>query len=418
MRRLTLPALTLAFGALLSACQTTGNKETYFSAFERGSKKAETQKQESTPAETVDNYKLADLKPGERPDIESEEAGLWMMMDREEKKIARSGRLVRAPDLNRYVKSIVCKVAKEYCGDFRVYVVQAPSFNASMAPNGIMIIHSGFLLRVRNEAQLAAVIGHEIAHYLRQHSAQRLKDIRKKTGAATVVQLAALAVGAGGVGELAYLATLGSVQSFSRENEREADGYGLALMVRAGYDPNEASKIWQRVIRERDANPKYKGHDAFLSTHPQSEERDETLQVLAETVENAHELRTGEKDYQKAIAPYRDQFLSAEVAKRKGENSLALFDILLEDGYRPGEIHFYRGEYYRHRRADDDFDKAISAYRKAIAEGDAPSKLYKSLGLVLRKQKKHDEAKHAFQTYLDLEKDAPDRNLIQSMIKG
>ena len=117
---------------------------------------------------------LEDIEPGERPSIESEEASLWMMMDRVEGNLKTSGRVVDDPALNAYVSGLVCRLAGPYCGDVRVYVVRAAGFNASMAPNGSMRVWTGLLLRSRNEAQLAFVLGHELGHYLRRHSLQAL----------------------------------------------------------------------------------------------------------------------------------------------------------------------------------------------------------------------------------------------------
>lgn len=364
---------TACFGMtvlFLTACQTTSSKEVYVKAFHHNASDGTNNVENEAQAKAdIQNYRFADLSPGERPEITSDEAGLWMMMDRAEKELATSGNRILDPELNAYVKGIVCKLAQDYCGDFRVYVVRVPAFNATMAPNGTMTIYSGFLLRAKNEAQLAAVIGHEITHYLRRHSAQRVKDIVEKSGALAFVQLASIAAGVGAVGDLAALATLGSVQSFSRDHEREADGYGLALMARAGYDPHQAPKIWERVIRERNAADEKPPTGSFLATHPPSEERNTMLGELATTVENAAELRVGELRYQNAIAPIRKSLLQDEIAGGNFDTTSELLNILLEDGHNLSELYYFRGELYRHRNQDDDNASAISAYNKSISEG-------------------------------------------------
>ncbi|MBP6194207.1 MAG: hypothetical protein KA451_07395, partial [Methyloversatilis sp.] len=74
----------------------------------------------------------------QRPDIASDEGGLWALMDREEEKLKRSRFLLGDADLQRYVSDIACRLAGEHCPDMRVYVVRTPYFNASMAPNGMM----------------------------------------------------------------------------------------------------------------------------------------------------------------------------------------------------------------------------------------------------------------------------------------
>lgn len=132
--------------------------------------------------EAVSDDELRNQTPGQRPRIDTTEAGLWMVMDRAEEDLKTSGHLVKDEELNGYLKSIACRLLPKYCDDIRVYLVQMPYFNATMAPNGAIQIWTGLLLRVQNEAQLAAIIGHELGHYLRRHSLQRMQDAINKTG--------------------------------------------------------------------------------------------------------------------------------------------------------------------------------------------------------------------------------------------
>jgi predicted Zn-dependent protease len=122
---------------------------------------------------------VQDIKPGEKPALESDEAGLWMMMDEVETNLKTSGRVEHDPDLNDYVNKILCKLQPDYCNDIRYVIVQTPHFNASMAPNGFMQVWTGLMLRAQNEAQLAYVLGHEMGHYQRRHS---LKQWRTRRG--------------------------------------------------------------------------------------------------------------------------------------------------------------------------------------------------------------------------------------------
>ncbi|HVE54757.1 MAG TPA: M48 family metalloprotease, partial [Ramlibacter sp.] len=101
-----------------------------------------------------------------RPALDTDEGGLWALMDREETRLRRSPLVVRDEALTKYLRDLVCSLGGEHCTDVRVHVVRTAQFNASMAPNGSMQVWSGLLLRVDNEAQLAAVLGHELGHYL------------------------------------------------------------------------------------------------------------------------------------------------------------------------------------------------------------------------------------------------------------
>ena len=115
--------------------------------------------------------KLApEIRGGYVPEQGTTEGGLWMKMNAVEEQFKNSPLRVTDPQLNLYISQLICKLANEHCKDIRPYIIRHPGFNAFMAPNGMMVLWSGLLLRSRNEAQLATVIGHEIGHYLRKHS--------------------------------------------------------------------------------------------------------------------------------------------------------------------------------------------------------------------------------------------------------
>ena len=154
---------------------------------------------------------VTDLKPGERPALDSDEAGLWMAVTRVETSLKTSGHVVTDPALNTYVQGVVCRLAGPHCDDIRVYIVQTPHFNATMAPNGMLQVWTGLLLRADNEAQLAYVLGHEIGHYQRRHTLQAFRDVRAKANATLFFAALTAAAGVGYVGSLVQLAVLSSV---------------------------------------------------------------------------------------------------------------------------------------------------------------------------------------------------------------
>lgn len=360
---------------------------------------------------------LPDIKPGQRPALVSDEAGLWMYMDRVESSLKTSGRLITDPALNKYVRGLVCKLAANYCSDVRVYVVQTPQFNASMAPNAVMQVWTGLILRAENEAQLAYVLSHELGHYLRRHSVQLWRDVRLKGDLLVFFKLLTAAAGYGFVGDLGYLIALGSVYAFSRDNEREADDLGFELMVKAGYDPREAPKIWEALVKEREAG-KESTPLIFFATHPSTEERIETLQRLAEkayTPERSWVV--GKETFLAATLPHRPTFLRDELRRRDFARSQVLFDRLLESGPEPGELHFFQGELYRLRNEDRDETKAIASYQKALEVGGAPMDTYRALGLLFMKQGEKEKARSAFERYLERHPKAEDRQMIESYLR-
>ena len=146
------------------------------------------------------------------------------------------------------------------------YVVfEDPSVNAFVLPGGRMGVNTGLLRLVQNDAQLAAVIGHEVAHTAARHAAER----QSTTALAQIgLGVAGAAAGDSGVGRAIGQfggagAQLGFLLPFSRRHELEADRLGVDYMQRAGYDPREAVNLW-RLMAQRGAQ---RGPE-FASTHP------------------------------------------------------------------------------------------------------------------------------------------------------
>ena len=149
--------------------------------------------------------------PGYTPDMSTDEAGMWMQVDKLEKDIQSSPARIRDEKLNAYVQGLVCKLAGEYCGSIRLYVMEVPAFNAETLPNGAMVVWSGLLLRSENEAQLAFVLGHEITHYLHRHSLERMRRIVSTSGFMAVFGIVTAGAGVGLIGLAANAAAVGAL---------------------------------------------------------------------------------------------------------------------------------------------------------------------------------------------------------------
>lgn len=356
---------------------------------------------------------VQDIQPGERPDLETDEAGLWMKMDRAEADMRSSGKVVRDPRLQAYLEGIVCDLAPDYCQDIRVYLVRNPGFNASMSPNGAMVVWTGLLLRCENEAQLAFVLGHELAHYIQRHSLKRWRDLRATTSGMAFFQFATAITGFGLVGDLATLGALGGVMAFSRDHEREADRIGLRLAQGAGYSGAEAAKIWDYLQREKDAADDGDGF-IFFASHPPSDERRDTLAELATAT--AGKGRRGAEAFRRLTAGHRLAWLRDELRLRDYARMEVLTAHLLESGDAPGAVHFLRGELHRLRGEEGDDGKAVAAYYAALKTRQAPAETYRSLGLVLWSMEKPREAQSAFRHYLRRRPKADDRAMVEDYI--
>ena len=357
-----------------------------------------------------------EIAPGETPSVETQEAGLWMAMDKIEQRLRTSGRLVEDEALQGYVRSLVCELAGEYCGDIRVYVVDTPHFNATMAPNGYMEVWSGLLLRSTNEAQLAYVLGHELGHYLRRHSIKFWRDARRKTDLLILFKLLTAVGGVPGVGNIAEIVTLANIFAHSRDNEREADRVGFELMTRAGYDPHEAPKIWEILLKERKA-AEAPNQLIFFSTHPSTGERIETLEALAEEWSAGRRPgRDGRARFLAHSLGFRGAMLRDELRLRDFKRTQVLFDHLMEAGGKVGELHFYQGELYRLRGETGDRAKAIEAYHEALGAPGVPAEAHRALGLMLARDGRAEDALAAFGAYLEGAPDAADHAIVRAWL--
>jgi len=161
--------------------------------------------------------------------------------------------------------------------EWEMAIFEVDAINAFAMPGGKIGVMEGILKAAQNQHQLAAVIGHEIAHVTAQHSNERASRT-KISGIG--IQVAAVLLGGGhqGATYTAYEAlnqgaAFGIMLPFSRNQESEADVIGLKYMARAGFDPREAVPLWQNMMEEGGG----KEPAEFTSTHPSGEKRIDAL---------------------------------------------------------------------------------------------------------------------------------------------
>ncbi|TDP04990.1 putative Zn-dependent protease [Roseateles asaccharophilus] len=342
-----------------------------------------------------------------RPDLGSDEGGLWAMLDREETRLRRSPFMLRDAPLRDYLQDIVAKLAGEHAADIRVYPVRTPFFNASMAPNGMMQVWSGLLLRVENEAQLAAVLGHEVGHYLQRHSLQQLRDAKARSAFGMVMSMF------GVVGLVGQMAALAGAFGFSRDQEREADTIGLTLMRQAGYDTREAAKVWENLRAEAAAAHDPVKSSPLFATHPPSEERQRSLTRLAEADSGGF---LGSRELDERLAGLQQQMLEDELKRGQHGETLVLLDRLIQRSPQRGDLRYFRGEARRQRAQGDDLDSALQDFEHARRLGNEPVELYRALGYLHRSREKYELAREAFALYVERAPQAADAAMIKSFL--
>ena len=344
-----------------------------------------------------------------RPDVATDEGGLWAMMDREEVRLRRSPFAIRDQQLREYIQGIACRLAGEHCPDVRVYLFQTPFFNANMAPNGMMQVWTGLMLRVDNEAQIATVLGHEIGHYLQRHSLERLRDAKSRSAFGQFMGLFGI------VGAIGQLAVVASAYAYTRDQEREADEIGVTLMRRAGYDVAEASKVWENLFLEIKARPNYDSATfPMFATHPGVEERQETLKKLAEAAPGGV---TNEEAWREKTKPFRREWLADEVKRGQYEESIALLTRMIARTPSQADVVFARGEVYRLRAKDRDLDAAFADYQAAVAIGGEPPETHRGLAIIYRNRNQLPQARASFERYMQAAPNAPDLLMIKSYLE-
>lgn len=279
------------------------------------------------------------------------------------------------PVLTEYVQSVGNRLAavsdRELPYEFVVLNNSVP--NAWALPGGKIAINRGLLTELESEAELAAVLGHEIVHAAARHSARQMERSMLMQGLVLATAVATsdsdygnLAVG--GANIAGQLLTL----RYSREAELEADRYGMEYMSRAGYDPRGAVSLQEKFVRLSEGR-RTDWLSGLFASHPPSEERVEANMAIAARLPPGGER--GERQYADAmertmeVLPAYEAYdegrkalaeENTELALEKAEEALA---ILPEEGH----FHALRGDA---RLLEEQYDQAIPNYDDAIERRD------------------------------------------------
>lgn len=218
-----------------------------------------------------------------------------------------------------YLNAYLDKVGRELAArshrpdmPFSFRAVNAAYINAYAFPGGSIAATRGILVELENEAELAALLGHEIGHVSARHTAEQatqgmlanilIAGASAATSAAGNDQFAGLIQGLGGIGAGALLA------HYSRDNEREADALGMEYMVRTGYTPKGMIGLMEVLLENGEQNPN--AIELMFSTHPMSQERHQTA------IQNAEE----KYKYKLSYPDHRERYMdnTAELRRIKG----------------------------------------------------------------------------------------------------
>jgi beta-barrel assembly-enhancing protease len=354
-------------------------------------------------------------------DQAEDEKRMWGQVADAQKELDRSGVLYADPELETYLNGVARRLVEPgllKAIPFRIRVIENPKLNAFALPNGGIYVHTGMLARFENEAQIATVLGHEMTHATHRHALKEHRDRKSKSAAMAVLSLTFGSVPF--VGPLAtmfgHLGTTAAMTGYSRDLEREADAVGLALAVKAGYDPTEAPKVFEELKREVEAE-KVK-EPFFYSTHPRLAERIDTYRaLLSREYRDAKGGATNQKVFLERTAGVVLETSRQEL--KAGRFGIAQRAAAKYAAIRPRDARgpFTLAEVARQRGEEGDPQRAVAHYQKAIALDADYAEPNRGLGLVHFKLGDKKTAKRYLETYLQLEPRAADRAYVQETIR-
>jgi predicted Zn-dependent protease len=384
---------------------------------------------------------------------EPDERQLWSDAEKEEERLAKLGKTYDDPLLEDYLSGVAAKLVPDEAQKAgapapRIAVFRDPTLNAFSMPNGKVYIHTGLLSRVENESQLSMILGHELTHVTNRHALMFNRDAQNKQIWFTALAIAAspgVAVAAGtqpgkgnyvsaevlrttsniflGLGlQLAFIA---SVNGFGRDREREADREGMERMVKAGYDPVEAPRVFE--LLKDDHGDGSKLENFFFGNHPRLDERIATTEELLKTkyaaTATAGGIRNTDEFAMRTRTVVRE---NAALDIRAGRFGLAKaqLDRVLPLAPKDPTTHLYYGDLYRlqAQRAKNPADKAalvaqaLQAYDRATALDPTYPDPFRQMGFLYYQNKETEKSKEAFRKYLALKPDAPDARRIKEYV--
>ncbi len=250
----------------------------------------------------------------------------------------RRGKIYPDPELEAWITEIGNRLAPDPTDGYQKYrfaLFRDPSPNAFALPDGQIYVHTGLLARLENEAQLAALLAHEINHVAGHHGILANRSQKNKAVASIFIGIAGAAVGAGGWGNaVAGLINQGlymSMFGYSRALEQEADVHGYDLMIKGGYDVREMSSMFEILGQDYEGvQPRMRGK---WSTHPDLVVRGQyTAEMAANTPEDVMAgLSKGDDDFRARIRPIAIATVRDYILDNFPKTALELAQQLVEE---------------------------------------------------------------------------------------
>ncbi len=329
--------------------------------------------------------------------------------------------------VNRVGQSLVPDWTKAEQVRFSFRIVDDPDINAFAMPDGTVLVHTGLLVVLENEAQLATVLGHEIAHITHKHSyrgyrrAQRMQWLALSAAVAgagmeqTQGDSAEVSLGRALLEVGATLALDAAINGHGRDQEDAADRIGLHYVFDSGYDPFQAPEVWHLFnehVRDQQAVTNWLFSDH--STHRariSNLTREINLRYRGRV--DGASLNWNRERYSQKIRGARRHNAIGYYEREEARLAEAAFLRLIEEDPHDAVSHLYLGNIYRDQRGPLGVERAIAEYDAALGAAPGFADPYRELGLLYYRNGHSRRAADFFERYLELApqaEDAPEIN--------
>jgi predicted Zn-dependent protease len=299
---------------------------------------------------------------------------------------------------------------------FHIHVLKNPYCNAFAYPNGHIYVHTGILARMDNEAQLASLLAHEMTHATHRHQVREFRGMLNKS--AVFASTRSLVGGLPGIGDLTTvlgeIGTKASINGHSRDLETEADMVGIKLVVKAGYDPREAPKLFQHLKDEMEEDEQKEPF--FFGSHPRLKERSENYNDFLEELGSGASGVTNTETFRKKVAGTIIDNALMDFRAGRFPRTRHSAEKYLTIRPKDGRGYYLLGEIARQKGEEGDLAEAKKLFQKSVSVDPSYPDAYKGLGLLYFKEGKKSQAMKAFKSYLAKAPNAPDRSYIEDYV--
>jgi predicted Zn-dependent protease len=314
---------------------------------------------------------------------------------------------------------------------FSFSIVNDPELNAFALPDGTVVIHTGLLATLENEAQLATVLGHEIAHVVHKHGYRGYRHSQKMQWFALGAAVAAAAIDADrqpwqGPSWASTLVSLGATLSLNaainghgRNMEDEADLIGLDYAIHAGYDPFQAPRVWELFRQhtgDRNAVANW-----FFSDHSTHQAR---IGNLTQEINRYYrgqldpeKLNRNEEEYSRMVARLRRHNAVMDYDRKEYKNAESAFRRILSANPEDAEAHLYLGKILWDTRGMNGADEALAELKRASELDPKLPGPYRERGFVYYSLGYRDSSIEAFQKYLEMAPTAADAEEVRGYLR-